>query len=241
MSNEYGLEQMNRADFRSCKAILFDFGGTLDTDGEHWLDRFYALYEEAAIDFPREQIKRVFYEADAMCCCDPQVNHLGLRPLMRRHIDFQFTVHQFTDELQKEQMIDAFCTKTEHYLERNARLLNRLRDRYKMGVVSNFYGNVAAICEEAGLAQSFVTILDSMRLGFGKPEPEIFRVALQQMDVAAEECLFVGDSYERDMMPAGKLGMKTVWLKGPNPRIPANAEPVDGVISSLLELEPLLV
>ena len=220
---------------------MFDFGGTLDSDGEHWLDRFYELYDQAAISLPREQIKRVFYEADAMCCSDPLVNKMGLRRLMRHHIRFQFMAHHLSNGSEEEQMIEAFCAKTEDYLERNARLLSRLRDLYKMGVVSNFYGNVAVICEEAGLAHSFATILDSTRLGFGKPEPEIFRLALQQVNVAAEECLFVGDSYERDMLPAIKLGMKTVWLKGPSPRIPENAEPVDGVISNLVELEPLLL
>ncbi len=70
---------MNPKPFTDCKAIFFDFGGTLDSDGEHWLDRFYELYEEANIDLPREEIKRVFYRAGEMCCKDPQVLDLGLR------------------------------------------------------------------------------------------------------------------------------------------------------------------
>jgi len=73
-----------------CKAILFDFGGTLDSDGEHWLDRFYELYEMAGLDLPRHEIKRVFYSADERCCEDPRVNELGLRPLMGHHVHLQF-------------------------------------------------------------------------------------------------------------------------------------------------------
>jgi hypothetical protein len=42
-----------------CKAILFDFGGTLDSDGEHWLDRVYALYETAGLEVAQPEIKRV--------------------------------------------------------------------------------------------------------------------------------------------------------------------------------------
>lgn len=232
---------MNRNNFRQCNAILFDFGGTLDSDGEHWLDRFYELYDKAAIDLPRELIKQVFYQADDTCCSDPQVNRMGLRPLMRHHVHLQFAALNLIDALKEEQMVEEFCAKTEYYLERNCLLLKRLCSLYKMGVVSNFYGNVSTICQEAGLAESLAAILDSTQLGFGKPNPEIFRRALQALDVAAEESIFIGDSYDRDILPARGLGMKTIWVKGPYPRLPADAGPVDNWISSLTELESLLL
>lgn len=232
---------MNSNNFRQCKAILFDFGGTLDSDGEHWLDRFYELYEKAAIDLPRELIKQVFYQADDICCSDPQINRMGLRPLMRHHVHLQFSALDLMDALKEEQMVEEFCAKTEYYLERNCLLLKRLRGLFKMGVVSNFYGNVSTICQEAGLADSLATILDSTQLGFGKPNPEIFRRALKALDVVAEESIFIGDSYDRDILPARRLGMKTIWVKGPNPRLPSDTGPVDNWISSLTELESLLL
>jgi len=232
---------MSRNTFRQCKAILFDFGGTLDSDGEHWLDRFYELYEQAAIDLPRELIKRIFYQADDICCSDPQVDRMGLRPLMRHHVHLQFQALELEDALKEEQMVDLFCAKTERYLERNCLLLKRLCSFYKLGVVSNFYGNVATICQEAGLSECLAAVLDSTRLGIGKPHPQIFRRALQELGVAAEESIFIGDSYDRDILPARRLGMRTIWVKGPNPRLPADAEPVNNWISNLCELESLLL
>ena len=232
---------MKTEDFTDCKAILLDFGGTLDSDGEHWLDRFYELYEMAGLDVPRDEIKRVFYLADEMCCMDPEVDFLGLRPLMRHHVQLQFSALQLNRCAQQEKMVDTFCAKTERVLQRNALLLSRLKPRYRLGVVSNFYGNVTVLCEEAGLTPLLGVILDSTRIGVGKPDPRIFELALRELRANPEEAVFVGDSYERDMMPARRLGMKTIWMKGPHPRLPEDPEPVDAVISSLAELESLLL
>ncbi|MBF0510367.1 MAG: HAD family hydrolase, partial [Deltaproteobacteria bacterium] len=110
----------------------------------------------------------------------------------------------------------------------------------RLGVISNFYGNVAALCQEAGLDAHLEMILDSMQVGLSKPQPEIFELALNKLQLSPDRVIFVGDSYERDMIPARELGMKTVWLKGPNPRVPENAGPVAAQVSSLPELEALL-
>jgi putative hydrolase of the HAD superfamily len=226
--------------FHQCKAVLFDFGGTLDSDGEHWLDRFFQLYEEVGLDIPRSDIKRAFYCADNLCCGDSRVRSLGLRPLMQHHVRLQFDELNLEDKESEGRLVDGFCTKSEWFLRRNARLLGKVRQRYRTGLVSNFYGNVATLCEEAGLAKYLDVVLDSNRVGITKPDPEIFQMALKRLHMAPVEVLFVGDSYERDMIPARELGMKTVWVKGPNPRVPANAGPVDAWISNLTELEALI-
>lgn len=225
---------------KTCKGILLDFGGTLDSDGEHWLDRFYDLYKEVDLDVPQHEIKRVFYRADALCCADPCVSHLGLRPLMQHHVRLQFEGLGLEGQAREERLVDGFCSRTESFLVRNASLLGRLRRNYRLGVVSNFYGNVAVLCQEAGLAPWLDVIVDSTRVGMSKPDPEIFRMALDELGLEPGHTIFVGDSYERDMMPARRMGMKTIWMKGPNPRIPHDAEPVDCCISNLTHLELLL-
>jgi putative hydrolase of the HAD superfamily len=213
----------------------------LDSDGEHWLDRFFELYEQAGLDYPREEIKRVFYLADGICCKNPEVDRLGLRELMKYHVHQQFNALGLRDRSSEEHLVEGFCSKTERILQRNALLLGRLKDRYRLGVVSNFYGNVEVLCDEAGLSDHLDVILDSTCIGLSKPDPGIFLLALERMKVEPAETIFVGDSFERDIMPARALGMKTVWLKGPNPRLPENPGPVDCQISGLPELESLLL
>jgi putative hydrolase of the HAD superfamily len=232
---------MKVQNFSHCEAILFDFGGTLDSDGEHWLDRFSELYEHAGLDLRRDDIKRAFYHADQLCCSDPQVDTMGLRPLMKHHVHLQFSALKLNDPVKEGEMIEQFCAKTERILQRNAELLRRLKTAYRLGLVSNFCGNAATLCHEAGLADSLEVILDSTQVGVSKPDLEIFRMALGKLNLAPARAIFVGDSYERDIMPARLLGMKTIWFKGPNPRLPANFYQADYQISNLMELESIVL
>ncbi len=232
---------MKTSIFDGCKALLLDFGGTLDSDGEHWLDRFIRLYKQNGLDIAPEDIKRVFYHADERCCRNSKVNTMHLRQLMEYHVTLQFNALGLKKDNGVHQMVAAFCIETEQYLQRNVRLLRDVNRRYRLGLISNFYGNVETLCREAGLAEFFDVILDSTRVGIGKPQPEIFLMALRRFDLPPEQVIFVGDSYERDMIPARDIGLKTIWLEGPNPRIPPNAGPVDARILRLTELEALIL
>jgi putative hydrolase of the HAD superfamily len=83
-------------------------------------------------------------------------------------------------------------------------------------------------------------VVDSNRIGRQKPDPEIFHLALAELGLLAHEVIFVGDSYERDIIPSKHLGMKTVWLKGRNSAESEAAE-ADACILSLGELEALIL
>jgi putative hydrolase of the HAD superfamily len=226
--------------FHSCRVLLFDFGGTLDAEGEHWLDRFFALYAVLGLGVPREKIKEAFYHADALCHSDPDVAVFGLRPFVDRHVRLQFEFLGLSERWKQREMVEAFCCRAEYFLARRAALLDRLKERFQIGIVSNFFGNLAVVCDEAGLSNSLHTIIDSGVVGVSKPDPAIFRLALTRLGCAPEETLSIGDSYERDMMPSMELGIGTVWLKGPNPRLPDSPRPVDAYIESLSRLEELV-
>ena len=73
-----------------------------------------------------------------------------------------------------------------------------------MGVISNADGRIAAILEKAGIAHFFDVIIDSYVVGVEKPDPAIFRIALDGMGVKPEHAIFVGDIYAIDMLGAYK-------------------------------------
>lgn len=226
--------------FKDCKAILFDFGGTLDSDGGHWLDRFYELYQKEELNVPFSELKEAFYYADDICRKDPEVNKLKLHPLITYHVQIQFSKLGLNNRIKKKAIIEAFCKESEYYLKRNSILLNKLHTKYKLGVVSNFYGNVGIICNEMGLADFLDIIIDSEQIGIRKPDTRIFMAAVDALRIDISNIIFVGDSYERDMIPCKKLGMKVIWMKGPKPRIPENPLPVDAEISNLTYLDRLI-
>jgi hypothetical protein len=97
---------MNQRSIEACQGILFDFGGTLDSDGEHWLDRFFDLYERVGLKVPQVDIKRAFYAADEACNGDPSLASFGLRPLMSHHVRLQFEFLGIQAPAEERSMID---------------------------------------------------------------------------------------------------------------------------------------
>ena len=113
--------------------------------------------------------------------------------------------------------------------------------RYRLGIVSNFYGNLEAVCDDCGVRELFGTIMDSARVGFEKPDPRIFGAALDALGVGPAEAVFVGDSLPRDMAGARGVGMPHVWLVPATPERRKACCPADPVVHSLKELEGLLL
>lgn len=214
------------------EALLFDFGGTLDADGVPWKERFARLFaEEAGV---LEGFDRAFYDADDAL--------VGAVP---RDLSFGETVGLLSRGVAEKigrpeaaaRVAGRFLADARGALETSAQILGRLHGRYRLGIVSNFYGNLAAVCRETGLAAHVDVAVDSAVVGSEKPDPRIFETALGALRVAPREAVFVGDSLPRDMEGAKALGMPHVWLScgGGRPCCPA-----DRVIGSVRELEKVL-
>ncbi len=84
--------------------------------------------------------------------------------------------------------------------------------RYRLGVVSNFYGNLEAVCQSAGLAPLFAVMADSHCVGAEKPDPAIFRAALGAICAPPETTVFIGDSLRRDREGARRAGTGFIWI-----------------------------
>ena len=223
------------------RALLFDFGGTLDAEGVPWKERFYRLAREEGLDEPQEVFDRAFYGATDV-----------LEGTISKAAGFRQTVEQVASGLatrlgREEALLrrigDRFAEDSLRQLAQNAALLGRLSERYRIGIVSNFYGNLHAVLDEAGLTPSIGVAVDSTLVGCKKPDPRIFQAALDSLKAEPSETVFVGDSQKRDMAGARAMGMRHVWLR---PASPANGSGIgapccagDDVIARLSELSRL--
>jgi putative hydrolase of the HAD superfamily len=224
-------------------ALLFDFGGTLDADGLHWLDRFYAIYSDIGLpEIPKKLIKEAFYWADEQAELDPGMRSAGLRTMMERHVHWQFQKLGMENRTLEARAAAAFYKPADRILRRNRQVLEKLHQAgLKLGIISNFYGNIDALCQEFSLKPYMNVILDSAVVGLKKPDPKLFALALEKLKCPADEIAFVGDSFERDMLPAKSLGMQTFWLiGGDKDLIPPDPSKVDRVIKSLEDLPHVL-
>jgi len=89
-------------------------------------------------------------------------------------------------------------------------LLQGLHKRYHLGVIANHGVDTA---QPLGIAQYLDVIVTSEELGFGKPDPRLFTLALERAHCAPEEALMAGDRLDNDIVPAKQLGMQTLWVR----------------------------
>ena len=226
-----------RYNLRVTAALLFDYGGTLDADGLPWKERFRQLYRAHGVHPADQVFDPVFYAADDAL---PGVlpNGCGLRATVGRLVVDVSAGLGVTDPRVTAEVGDGFLEASLAHLAASRALLTRLRRRYRLGLVSNFYGNLDAVCEEAGIAGLFDVMVDSARVGFTKPDARIFRHATDALGIAPADATFIGDSPSRDMAGARGVGMRHVWLtvqRPPNPCCPG-----DRVIARLADLESAL-
>jgi putative hydrolase of the HAD superfamily len=98
-------------------------------------------------------------------------------------------------------------------LDGTDRLLGELASEgYRLGVISNSDGRIDQLFEAIGIAHHFEAIIDSGKVGVEKPEPEIFRIACERMDVEPAGGLYIGDIYEIDIVGARRAGMPAVMI-----------------------------
>ncbi len=91
-------------------------------------------------------------------------------------------------------------------------VLQRLKQSYRLGVISNSDGHMADLLHSVGLGDCFESFTDSGVVGYEKPDARIFRAALQSLGVAASESMYIGDVYSVDYLGAKNAGLEAVLL-----------------------------
>jgi HAD superfamily hydrolase (TIGR01509 family) len=226
------------------RAIIFDFGGTLDTDGVHWSEKFWEVYQKLGIPVLKPDFERAFVAGEQCLSKEAIAPSDSLMTILRKQAHHQITyladngqLGNHVDVPRLEAAISGECyADVTRCISEAAPLLKRLAERYRLALVSNFTGNLEAVCEELGIRRFFAIIVDSAIVGAFKPDPLIFQLALERLLVPPVNCLVIGDSYDRDIVPAKALGCLTTLLLKKSWKEPETTEAADFRISTLSEL-----
>ncbi|MBX7246420.1 MAG: HAD-IA family hydrolase [Candidatus Sumerlaeaceae bacterium] len=88
----------------------------------------------------------------------------------------------------------------------------QLATKWRMGIIANQPAQIEGVLRDRNLWNSFGLHIISQIVGCEKPGQRIFELALEQAGVAPEQALMVGDRIDNDIIPAKRVGMKTLWL-----------------------------
>ncbi|MDD4759709.1 MAG: HAD family hydrolase [Bacteroidaceae bacterium] len=209
---------------KKIRGVIFDYGGTLDTNGRHWAHVLWDGYCFADVSVSEDQFREAYVYGERALgrerIIQPGDNYHTLL-LKKVHQEFQFLLKagflSFSDTecLKNERMIADFCyAEVQRVLSISRQVLDILYQKFPLVLVSNFYGNMQAVLQDFKLENYFKNIVESAVVGVRKPNPNIFRLGIDALQLPPGEVCVVGDSYEKDILPAMSLGCHTVWFKG---------------------------
>lgn len=124
-----------------------------------------------------------------------------------------------------------------------AECLARLHEKYRIGIIANQNLGTPARMEKHGLAQYLDLIIASAEEGLEKPDLKIFELALKRADCLPENAAMIGDRLDNDIIPAKRLGLKTIWIRqgfGGMGTVLTEKDAPDFCVNDLVELLELL-
>ena len=91
-------------------------------------------------------------------------------------------------------------------------VLENVASKDKLGIIANQSAGTGERIKKWGIAKYFDVVVASAEAGCAKPDLRIFNMALEQANCLPEEAVMIGDRLDNDIVPAKKLGMKTIWV-----------------------------
>lgn len=224
------------------RGFIFDYGGTLDTGGQHWGKVIWHAYEHLQVPVSETDFRDAYVHAERT---------LGKNPIIKPDFTFYKTL-ETKIRLQLEYLQTSYIIPLTSYIlpltsylyeatvaetSKSREVLLSLKKQYPMVLVSNFYGNIATVLKEFKLDGIFDTIIESAVVGVRKPDPQIFTLGVEALGMQPDEVVVVGDSMDKDIIPASKAGCHTVWFKGEGwTNDPVDESPAGKVITDLTQI-----
>ena len=234
------------------QGVIFDYGGTIDTNSRHWAEVLWEKYKELQVPVDKPVFREAYAHGERTLARQPLVKpednfYDVLRIKTRVQMDWLvengiLPCEKAVAENYASRIADACYAYVLEVLKRTRPVVKTLSEHYKLVLVSNFYGNIQAVLKDFGLDGFFSRIVESSVVGVRKPDPAIYRLGVEAMGLPAGQVLVVGDSFSKDVVPAKKVGCKVAWLKGEgwgNEEIDDSLP--DVVITDLPDLLPYLI
>lgn len=227
------------------KGIIFDYGGTIDTNGTHWAEVIREQYIKAGLAIDDKLFRETYIYGERALSKNPIIEPTDtFCTLLEKKIAIHCKYLNGTMSSIQEKIIAQGCyLRVLDTMEKTRSVVESLSRHYPMVLVTNFYGNMPTVLKEFALEKFFIKIVESSVVGIRKPDPALFALGVEALSLPSKDVVVIGDSYRKDIFPAHTLGCRTVWIKGIGweEETPQSDALPDATIKSLEELPTLLL
>ena len=170
------------------KWIFFDLGATLVDESDVYLSR--CEYATRQLNISREDFMKKVYEEAKICPT----------PIRAAAKDYGVILPEWDNSLEK-------------LYHATPGMLSDLYGKYKLGIIANQSAGTQYRIDNWGIGQYFDVVVASAEARCAKPDLKIFNMALDKAKCEPTDAFMIGDRLDNDILPAKKLGMKTVWVR----------------------------
>ena len=170
------------------KWIFFDLGATLVDESDVYKSRCEYAIRQMNID-PAEFMNRVYEEAK-----------ISPTPIRTAAKVYGVGLPEWDSSLEK-------------LYEGAFDIVSYLYGKYKLGIIANQSLGTQERIDNWGIGKFFDVVMASAEAGCAKPDLKIFSMALDKAGCKPADAIMVGDRLDNDIIPAKKLGMKTIWVR----------------------------
>ena len=188
------------------KAIIFDYNGVVKVINKYFFDDVESIFGLSAEEkeYAKKMTRDLFEQLDK-----------GLLDEDSFWLKFSQRINKSMPVNVKELARKLFNEHFELYEEVVNMLKNLKTNGYVTAVLSDTFPYMADITRERNGYDYFDKVYLSCEVGFVKPQKEFYELAVKDLVVLPGECIFIDDN-ENNLLPAEKLGMKTILAKKPD-------------------------
>ncbi len=241
---------------KSFEAIFFDLGDTLLYFDGDWPDVFFQArqvllqsLQQAGIDLKPEFVEDFYQRMSAYYReRDTEFIEYTVKNVLVNILE-ERGYQAIPDSILTQALADMHQITQAHWIPENDALTTLAKLQgcgYRLALISNASDdpNTQVLVDKLGARAYFEVIISSAAMGIRKPNPKIFRDALERMNLPAEKVAMVGDTLGADILGARNAGIFSIWIKRhantPGNRAHADTILPDAQIDTLSELPRLL-
>ena len=172
---------------------LFDYGGTLDTGGQHWGKVLWHAYERRHMPVTEQQFREAYVHAERTLGKNPIIRPDDtFRKTLETKVRLQLAFLGVEDDDSLQTLVDDVYAIAVQQTARSREVLLQLKSQCPLVLVSNFYGNLSVVLREFGLDGLFETVVESAVVGVRKPDPRIFLLGAEALGLPPSKVTAVG-------------------------------------------------
>ena len=228
------------------RSILFDSGRVLNMSSTgHWFipPKFFEyVNKEKFLSIEKEKINNAFSNAQKYLFNEKLIKNR--KEELKHFINFYKLFSENLPEIEIkniEELAKDIVYNTSKYVfyDDVKEVIPRLKNKYKMAVVSDAWPSLENVFIDADMKKYFETIVISTQIGTLKPDPKMYETAIKSLDVNNSETIFIDDN-KNNCMGAEKIGIKSILMSRENYDEDKEKYKEMLVVKDFYELEKLL-